>query len=689
MHTESHTLRLLPLFLPAAFALSCGTEPLPGPPSGAPVTLSLSLGVPATRAVSPGVAALNEDAVRSVDVILYVGTGGSPVHVMDRLEVSADGTTATGTVPASAAASLRAAASPTALVVANRPDGCTLASGPLDEVLAGTVLTSPLASPDVKESLPMSGTCTLSFTGNAASGAVSLVRAVAKVGLRITEVSSPDGVWQPDRSGVRAVLKNCAGSGTLSGSSATDPDDLFDGIRYPLADDGTALVPSVPFYTYPSDWSADADRTMRLIFSIPWSDDGGATWRQCHYQVPVGGAAMKVAAGEYHEIRLSVSILGSFEEEEPTGIEPSVTVQAWGAEEQDADIRDIIYLVVEANSVTIHNRDETSVRYWSSHKAVVSSASLTREDLKEGGTVTIDPGEYTCELDGGRLVFRHTINNSGEAGADFVPYVLTATVSHEGNAAYSQTVTVIQHPAISVTASPNSGATVTGSKGYAYVNNGSGSSYGGNPSASGSTTNYNMYVVTTTRLAANSSYTIGDPRSQTVDNLPTTDGRGNLSYTWSSRTYDLDGTSRRLSWYHPAESGERTVHMLAPSFRVASSYGACTKISYDNARRRCASYQEDGYPAGRWRIPTAAEVMYIISLSEQGTIPTLFTTTYGGNGYWCANGSIIADTSNKAVFTDGDFSSTHSVRCVYDEWYWGDFQITPRTSFRWGDQETF
>lgn len=129
--------------------------------------------------------------------------------------------------------------------------------------------------------------------------------------------------------------------------------------------------------------------------------------------------------------------------------------------------------------------------------------------------------------------------------------------------------------------------------------------------------------------------------------------------------------------------------MLAPSFRVASSYGACTKISYDNARRRCASYQEDGYPAGRWRIPTAAEVMYIISLSEQGTIPTLFTTTYGGNGYWCANGSIIADTSNKAVFTDGDFSSTHSVRCVYDEWYWGDFQITPRTSFRWGDQETF
>ena len=46
-------------------------------------------------------------------------------------------------------------------------------------------------------------------------------------------------------------------------------------------------------------------------------------------------------------------------------------------------------------------------------------------------------------------------------------------------------------------------------------------------------------------------------------------------------------------------------------------------MSYSDAEKRCAAYQEDGYPAGRWRVPTKAEVKYIIQLSGWGVIPVL------------------------------------------------------------------
>lgn len=101
---------------------------------------------------------------------------------------------------------------------------------------------------------------------------------------------------------------------------------------------------------------------------------------------------------------------------------------------------------------------------------------------------------------------------------------------------------------------------------------------------------------------------------------------------------------------------------------------------------RCASYQEDGYPAGRWRIPTMAEASLVRYLAVEGFIPLLFTKN--GN-YAFANGN-----------TNGmqwGYSSNINVRCVYDEWYWSEVDkklgrkhgadLTPdeRTTFVWGD----
>ena len=72
-------------------------------------------------------------------------------------------------------------------------------------------------------------------------------------------------------------------------------------------------------------------------------------------------------------------------------------------------------------------------------------------------------------------------------------------------------------------------------------------------------------------------------------------------------------------------------------------------MSKAEARRRCAAYQEDGIPAGRWRLPTFAEVEFIATLSSLNRIPILFSdaTTTNGDHYWIANGN--SDTAGAAL----------------------------------------
>ena len=82
--------------------------------------------------------------------------------------------------------------------------------------------------------------------------------------------------------------------------------------------------------------------------------------------------------------------------------------------------------------------------------------------------------------------------------------------------------------------------------------------------------------------------------------------------------------------------------------------------------RRCATYQEAGYPAGRWRLPTEAEVSFIANLQALQFINRLFSTT----GYpWTADGEAL-EVNGASVTLRA--AGGNSVRCVYDAWYWGD-----------------
>lgn len=106
---------------------------------------------------------------------------------------------------------------------------------------------------------------------------------------------------------------------------------------------------------------------------------------------------------------------------------------------------------------------------------------------------------------------------------------------------------------------------------------------------------------------------------------------------------------------------------IAPGFIVASSYGMSADIlSFGQAFLRCATYQEDGYPAGRWRLPTEKEIEYLMILKNKGVIPNLVS-----GSYWASSGRRFTSSNDQYSFTTG--SSEHAAaRCVYDAWYWGN-----------------
>ena len=194
--------------------------------------------------------------------------------------------------------------------------------------------------------------------------------------------------------------------------------------------------------------------------------------------------------------------------------------------------------------------------------------------------------------------------------------------------------------------------------------------------------NRNMYNISVTVLP-DDSMVIGDPRTTVIDTL--NNGVGEKGYngvenfgevsegvyafgyepSFSKGTPMVGGASRKLRYYHPADASERTRNMISPGFRVASKFGGMEygKADQMSAARKCATYQEDGYPAGRWRLPTMAEISFITSLQAHNTFVILF----GKNGvYWSAHGAVQVLQGNIKEVKDKEAMA----RCVYDSWYW-------------------
>lgn len=197
-------------------------------------------------------------------------------------------------------------------------------------------------------------------------------------------------------------------------------------------------------------------------------------------------------------------------------------------------------------------------------------------------------------------------------------------------------------------------------------------------------------------------YIIGDPRSRISDTRLNNDNH-NTNDNWATAP-SIDGTERKLQYYYPTSSAPGAFQVIAPKFRVVSFHGNGHRFhNYEGAAMRCASYQEDGYPAGRWRLPTFAEIQFIVMLQENNVICPIF---FGSSQYftpttqvsYSANGSSYSASGSAFTSSPSSDGGDGSVRCVYDEWYWGSEQEAIENTaanksqgqeyvFTWGDKQ--
>lgn len=494
------------------------------------------------------------------------------------------------------------------------------------------------------------------------------------------------------------------------------------------ASGGVPAYSHIPFYSYPSTWKAYVDGTglaesehqTYLTFRIPWTceKDGVQLSTNYYYRVPVTNEIDEVnntrslKSNTLYKIKMKVGVLGSID---PGQVTPDVDLEykisEWKSVDISADVNKYNYLELETNYVEMNNESRADIGVTSSSDVTAKVVKITYPDYS-GTNISqseiteqnkpvapnrdddkyweygwfgkyfkqelwnADVAKYEDELArwesffgenatsiqpyGQTLVFQHELPSTV-----YVPWTFTIKVTNKDG--QERDLTITQYPPIYITAEKNE--TQDGSNRFVYgkwedtnsrdVTDDTGAKIGSVLSLWNSgDQNPNLYTVHITSFKEGDSYMIGDPRTREVDPM-TNNGRKRFS--------GLDN-------YYPSQK-ENVANLIAPVFVVASSWaGSAGVTGYENVKARCAAYQEFGYPAGRWRIPTEAEVDFIMYLSENGIIPELLLDN---SNYWASSGRIV--NQNK-------WSSSKSkayIRCVYDSWYWGNEKLSNPNVFTW------
>lgn len=301
----------------------------------------------------------------------------------------------------------------------------------------------------------------------------------------------------------------------------------------------------------------------------------------------------------------------------------------------------------------------------------------------------------TAKINRDQIVFSHKLNNDmTTSNYDVAPYYIRIRVQHKDDTNYYKDIIIEQRPAIVIEAQRNSdmgyvnNSGFTTNNGYAWVNN-----VRTDQGTTGrNNTNFNMYIIETSVLPTSGTlkdFVLGDPREPNYTARP---GDAGSNFFTQAATVDR-GNNKRLAYYYPAGADESFDNFVAPKFRIASSFGASPTMSRNEAIRRCASYQEDGYPAGRWRLPTVAEIKFMAQLTSDNVIPRLLGDTgTGSTYYWCNSAAVRIDNAgrNEGVRDPEKVERSYdsNVRCVYDEWFWENttYATVDRDTFKWGDQ---
>ena len=495
--------------------------------------------------------------------------------------------------------------------------------------------------------------------------------------------------WTPIRTGLKTYLVNAIDNAKINAEpSDVTPHYFTYAARTPNRTrtvNGKTWYDFAPYYSYPQSWTYGVKDAPYIKVELPWSN--GARQKQFYYRVMLPGNHM--TRNSWCHMNVDIAMLGSETDNVQVTIDNgSYYVVDWNelVITKENQILDIRYLSVPQTEYTMYNQSTLTISYTSSDDCDVVLNSATYRDFynrdaqgnptdhnvlsetNSGGWVTAGPNRT--------VIINHELNNDITSSAmNTAPYTFVFTIKHQGDAGntYYEQVTVKQYPAIYITDEH--------SNGYVFVKNNSNTnavntiyddsgtqnattrigSLVARSSITGSGTNNNQYqynIHLTVLNDANSQ--IADPRGP----ASTPSGLNNITN------------------YRPA--AENTQDCIAPVIKVASSYGKTSSTRYEKAVLRCAAYQENGYPAGRWRLPTKAEINFLVNLSQIGKIPSLFDPTatdlywaagklgYGSSGFIDLNDATA--NNNATTYTKNNTTYEVWTRCVYDVWYWGNGQ---------------
>lgn len=545
--------------------------------------------------------------------------------------------------------------------------------------------------------------------------------------------------WTPlsDGNNIRVYLCGAVSDAFVGGADDSSP--IFD---YLPNLDNTAITgkadfstafSSTSFYTYPDSWSYGASNEPYIKLIVPWKlsrNTAGIvqeSQKEFYYKVMLPTNTFE--SNNWYHLVLDVTQLGGDAEDDAVNVPCGYQVLDWRTMTEitsamapgyylDVNVPDLEDIRFYGNTVDIP--------YFASGPVEIVSRVKEWDNFTTGNHETESNTTAVANSSEGNYVHISNVLNYDftSTNYDVSPYTFTIVLKlkNDSSGQYNKTLVVTQYPPLYITNTytfntdnSKSNAFVNGissSSGPVKVWDNSGTSTTGTITATyqphflgsirdnssaipsfdinAENRNPNIYSVTTTILKFEPvvdgqpfETVLGDPRA-----AATNEYSGILTGTISGDN---------LVNYRPTDPDMQNV--ISPKFISASSYGRTYAVTYEGARKRCAAYQEYGYPAGRWRLPTKAEILFLQKLNKDGKIPMLFAPTTT-TGYWAAghllyvygssnedafvelNDSNTSGAANDVSYSQGGVTYHGYVRCVYDTWYWGDLHSST-TSGTW------
>ena len=495
-------------------------------------------------------------------------------------------------------------------------------------------------------------------------------------------------------------------------------------------EDNSWNVTGTPFYSYPMKWTNNDAHAPFIKIILPWRpyvedptynnnyqyishdregethpgnklvsatrehiNDASAASQEFFYKINLPLDNNTLSSNIWYKIALDVAILGGKTDDVSMELAGKYYVVDWnnptfqaggeltqGTYLSLATPRDTFY-IYGGNSIEIPVKSSHDLEvvnptssYYNYRTATPTTGSLNYSTTSSSGanyTITPD-GRYSVTLTHDVV---SNLNNATSRDVSTITYKFR--IQHKNNvSSLHKDITVIQYPSIYIETLEPGDAYVDGRK--AVANQAVQTPYYQVQYDNAATTIYHVHV-----SAFNGDGRYYTPRRQNVTpdvqyEYIIADPRVNAG--WGAGDIEAYGPTGGTPW--PVTTvqnmmvSSRTPNLIAPSFLVSSRWGRPGGgMDYETARKRCATYQEAGYPAGRWRLPTEAEVYFLFTLQSRTLITDLYTTGTNTYGYWASSEYVFGrgyTTGSTPDFRTLTGTQVASIRCVYDTWFWGE-----------------